>query len=337
MFKGVKKGMSEVYEIVPLGLDVDIIPFIDILYEVFDKRINIKIRNISENVINSVKLEIKCNNKVLDVITCDMSKHEMCYVYYNDTVNKIEKPPQETQKIPKLIWQTTSLKYLNGQMIAAAKTIIDRNTDYKYSLYLDSDIEDFLATYFDENVLSAYRKLKPGAFKADLWRYCILYINGGIYVDYKMISKQSFSEFIKSSHELVLVFSPIECIRMGFTPMYSALIAAVPRHPYIKKCIDQTVENILSEISPYPDLLGITGPNMMFNVLKKILKEEPNFFENTKILEHVNNNSMKPHMFVVTDPDNKQILFYKQFPNYYNIVAKDHYTFSRTSEQIYNT
>ena len=26
----------------------------------------------------------------------------------------------------------------------------------------------------------------PGAYKADLWRYCILYIYGGIYIDIKL-------------------------------------------------------------------------------------------------------------------------------------------------------
>ena len=43
----------------------------------------------------------------------------------------------------------------------------------------------FIKSHFSKRVLYAYDKLIPGAFKADLWRYCIIYINGGIYIDIK--------------------------------------------------------------------------------------------------------------------------------------------------------
>ena len=54
---------------------------------------------------------------------------------------------------------------------------------YDYRFYLDSDIEAFLTTHFPPQVKEAYDALIPGAFKADLFRYCVLFIYGGVYAD----------------------------------------------------------------------------------------------------------------------------------------------------------
>jgi len=40
-----------------------------------------------------------------------------------------------------------------------------------------------LRTHFPSPVLEAYQAMKPGAFKADLFRYCVLLITGGVYAD----------------------------------------------------------------------------------------------------------------------------------------------------------
>lgn len=49
--------------------------------------------------------------------------------------------------------------------------------------YTDKDIENFLSTHFPPEVRQAYDALLPGSFKADLFRYCVLLIYGGVYAD----------------------------------------------------------------------------------------------------------------------------------------------------------
>ena len=46
-------------------------------------------------------------------------------------------------------------------------------------------IESIKEGKLDNNVLLAYTKLIQYAFKSDLSRLCLLYINGGIYLDIK--------------------------------------------------------------------------------------------------------------------------------------------------------
>lgn len=43
--------------------------------------------------------------------------------------------------------------------------------------------------HFPSEVLEAFDILIPGAFKADLFRYCVLFIYGGVYADVDMLLK----------------------------------------------------------------------------------------------------------------------------------------------------
>ena len=61
--------------------------------------------------------------------------------------------------------------------------IVKMNPGYKYEYYNDADCVSFMKRYFGTHVVNAFNILKPGAFKADLFRYCYIYIKGGIYLD----------------------------------------------------------------------------------------------------------------------------------------------------------
>ena len=57
--------------------------------------------------------------------------------------------------------------------------------DCVYYLYNDADCRAFIRSAFPPDVVAAYDRLIPTAFKADLWRYCVLYKFGGVYLDIK--------------------------------------------------------------------------------------------------------------------------------------------------------
>jgi hypothetical protein len=63
------------------------------------------------------------------------------------------------------------------------KSIIDFYSIEEYHLYSGKEIEDIIQSNFDVDVYKSYQKLKPYAYKADLARYCLLYLYGGLYVD----------------------------------------------------------------------------------------------------------------------------------------------------------
>ena len=58
--------------------------------------------------------------------------------------------------------------------------------DCIHYLFCDSDCRSFIAREYPPDVVMAYDRLIPTAFKADLWRYCVLYKYGGVYLDAKL-------------------------------------------------------------------------------------------------------------------------------------------------------
>lgn len=58
-----------------------------------------------------------------------------------------------------------------------------QNSGWEYKFYDDDAITEFLSTHFPPEILEAFDAITPGAFKADLFRYCVLLIYGGIYAD----------------------------------------------------------------------------------------------------------------------------------------------------------
>ena len=70
-------------------------------------------------------------------------------------------------------------------------------TDYTYHFFTDLECEEFIQTNFDNDVLIAYKKCPLAVMKADLWRYCIIYQNGGIYADTDTVCKINPNFLIK--------------------------------------------------------------------------------------------------------------------------------------------
>jgi Glycosyltransferase sugar-binding region containing DXD motif len=89
------------------------------------------------------------------------------------------------RRIPRIVHQTwyepldEPLKYPNMSRMVESF----RQSGWEYRFYNDDAAATFLTQHFPPAVLQAYQVLQPGAFKADLFRYCVLLIYGGVYAD----------------------------------------------------------------------------------------------------------------------------------------------------------
>jgi mannosyltransferase OCH1-like enzyme len=86
------------------------------------------------------------------------------------------------QRIPKIIWQTMETNLVPKVIGDSAISWIEKNPEYEYRFFDDKDRYKFIKKEFS-HYLRAYRKIKHGAVKADLWRYLIIYKYGGVYAD----------------------------------------------------------------------------------------------------------------------------------------------------------
>lgn len=102
------------------------------------------------------------------------------------------------EKIPKKLMMTIPDKSKIPQKVfdMLDKYCIDVNEQkIPYVIYNNDQCIEFLQKNYRPSVLSAFKGLR-GAHKADLFRYCYLYLHGGIYLDIK-------TKLIKPIHKIV--------------------------------------------------------------------------------------------------------------------------------------
>jgi len=177
-------------------------------------------------------------------------------------------------KIPRNIFQTWSTKKISDNFNMLCQTWREKNPNYAYFLYDDEDCEQFIKKHFDEKVYNTYLRIIPGAFKADLWRYCILYIYGGIYVDIDTICLEKIDKFLNEDIEFITPIDLNNCPYYGKYNLFNCFIASIPKHPILELCINKIVFNVENNIVPFSNL-DFTGPGVLGQSTNIYLNLEP--------------------------------------------------------------
>lgn len=189
----------------------------------------------------------------------------------NEEVKQEVKQEIIKQIIPKKIFQTWFTKDLPRKMKECVDDLKRKHLDFEYLFFDDDECREFIQTNFDEEILYAFDTLIPGAFKADLWRYCVLYIHGGVYLDIKYNTCASFTLHPFLDKEYYVRDLPT----FGLNGVYNAFMVCTPGNPMLLQAIHQVVENVKNRYygrSP----LDVSGPEML---LKYFTGEDVNNFE----------------------------------------------------------
>lgn len=153
--------------------------------------------------------------------------------------------------IPKVIYQTWKTKDLHENCIKIRDNIQKLNPDYEMKLYDDEDIDAFIKNNFDDYTYSCYSKLNVGAGKADFWRYCILYKNGGVYLDMDAVILRPLDELIEENDQCIIT-------REGTPVCNNWIMIFEKEHPILLKTINNCCYNITNKTSN--DICYLTGP-----------------------------------------------------------------------------
>ena len=212
-----------------------------------------------------------------------------------DAVREVEKICNELNSldsiIPLCIYQTWHTTSLPPKMQQAVNTIKAHNPEFQHFLYDDNMCREFIRDNFPEDVLRAYDYLIPGAYKADLWRYCILYKKGGIYLDIRYIPFENFKflNLTKKEHFVIDLETFDEspnfyrCESSGECRIYNALMVTLPGNKKLFDVINQVVCNVKNRFYG-KNALEPTGPNLLkkyFTDYEKLNIELKHDFYNT--------------------------------------------------------
>ena len=171
-------------------------------------------------------------------------------------------------------------------MFKTINLIKNLNPRFNYQLFDDDDCREFIKNNFDIAVLNAFNSLIPGAYKADLWRYCVLYINGGIYLDikYRPLNNFRFITMTEKEHWV------LDADKNG---VYNALMVCKPGNEILLKAINKIIENVKNKYYGN-SFLEPTGPLLLssfFSTNEKNLfdmKHNEVFDSNSKIIQYNN-------------------------------------------------
>jgi mannosyltransferase OCH1-like enzyme len=165
-------------------------------------------------------------------------------------------PTASTETIPAVIIQCgLDPSCMPATMKHTSDTIRKTSPGFEYKYFTDQGMLDFVVSLNDKAIIQAYMDLRPGAYKADLFRYLYLYHHGGIYIDMGFTIHYSLKP-------LTTGWSLVTCEDEPGLGIYQAFLAVIPRHPLIKDAVDRVVKNTqqrLYGITP----LSVTGPRLI--------------------------------------------------------------------------
>lgn len=328
--------ISNKYKILDKGMN----NFIDlhvVIYHLGDNLCNIVIRRLDEEYGWDIDLKLELydiDNKTKEFIYIGSSienfkiieQKTKVLIHINDEKNNYN------QNIPKIILQTGSnINFKNIFHYNSILTFIELNPEYHYIYLNDSSARKFLRENFSQEINYAYDILIPGAFKADLLRYCLLYHFGGCYFDCKQILKVPIRNFLDAKKSLVLCNDVIE------NALLNAIIFSIPKNEIIHKTIQDCVYNIINKIGN--TALGVSGPIFFYKAIKDYINHDnlilqnyrpPNDFDDfTK--DYYNNN-----VRLINNANKNEIILHRFYKSYYdNYIDKNHYGKLFEKNEIY--
>ena len=135
---------------------------------------------------------------------------------------------------------------------AAMDAALALNPQYTLRYYSDTDVTAYIAAHHPQYA-ALYASVRPGAYRADLWRLLYLYDHGGVYNDMGHTYAVPMSAIMGEDDEFVGV------VDLQAWALYNAFLAAYPRHPLIGAMLDTVMANVRAQAYG-ENALDITGP-----------------------------------------------------------------------------
>jgi len=154
--------------------------------------------------------------------------------------------------IPKIIYQTWKTKNFSPIFTKYRHDMFSSLPDFAVYLFDDNEMERWIHENCSADILNCFYRIHSGAGRADLWRYLIIYKNGGFYLDIDSALTSDFCRYITPLDEGIISRES----NSGFFLQWAFGFA--PRHPVLKRTIEICLECIKNSNTDNP--FWSTGP-----------------------------------------------------------------------------
>lgn len=180
---------------------------------------------------------------------------------------EVARSPPSTRAIPLLFFQTWHSTPTPPLMTAAMSSVRARHPLFAFFLFDTAQCRAFIQTHFGAEVTRAFDALKPAAYKADLWRYCVLHRLGGVYVDVKYApTSPAGDSFLDDIAGAGATSAGHLVADVDARNIYNAVMVCAPGNDLMRRCVLKVVENVNARFYG-DDSLHVTGPAMIREVI----------------------------------------------------------------------
>tara|TARA_B110000971_G_scaffold196463_1_gene211624 strand:+ start:189 stop:1415 length:1227 start_codon:yes stop_codon:yes gene_type:complete len=250
-------------------------------YNVSNNLLSISVMYINTSDIIKEDVFIKYYDKSLEIFKFDI-KNFTNEIYSTEITTSFKLYKSDgirdntiTGLIPKTIIQTYNTRHVNIHIYNATRTWTLLNPNYKYIIFDNEECRTFIKNNFQPIVLRTFDGLIPGAFKADLFRYCYLYKKGGVYSDIDNMCLVPMDSIINKTDSFLSVKD------RPHSTIFNSFIATKPDNPVLHECIQKIVYNVTHRVyydssDSLMDALTYTGPRCLGISLNKYLNRNLN-------------------------------------------------------------
>lgn len=193
------------------------------------------------------------------------------------------------------IYLSDSGQALSPSLRFATQTVMDAFPGADHRIYDRQTLRQFLVEHYDGDIVWAYDKLRPYAYKADLARYCLLQKFGGWYVD---ISIKIANPVVLGEKIQFLGFREIQKYSASSWACSNSIIFSKPGNKVFETAIAYVVRNCHEEYYGRTPLCP-TGPTVFGAALAAHRAQENHLFGD--VLELTPKHRIKNKAFVLAD------------------------------------
>jgi len=182
------------------------------------------------------------------------------------------KAAKEAQEIPRIIWMTMSDKILNGEMGPFQYRLLaeyfKKNPEYEFIVSGDAVSDSFMKSpEVKKTWQEAYTKARNGAEKADIWRYAVMYLYGGVYMDADCTAIAPLSEVVEKDAKFIQQFTPksTKGKEQGYESATYGLFFA-PGNQVLEDLLDDIATKYNGDTSSLPLTIDLTGPKALARI-----------------------------------------------------------------------
>lgn len=207
------------------------------------------VRRVCDNIFfRAANLNMACNS-----VDAFRSDHTACTQYLRLKLAPLDEPCV-APIVPKVYHAISGspTPFVVNQTLAM-------NPDYRGNVHTDKTASGYIAKRCGEEVRQAFECLSASAYRADLFRFCAILSEGGVYLDADLLPMYPLGKL----HSLCIPFAVgHDQPQNGRPGAQMKLLSAAPGHPVARCMVERIVKHVKMRHRPVSSL-GLSGPLLL--------------------------------------------------------------------------